>query len=96
MLRQRGHTLVVVHRSKTATTAIPPWSDVRGDVEVVCKPHDRFADVLDVESLDVMVVGIFHQVAEVLAGVSCPVVYYEQGHEWLFADDVRFQVGQGG
>lgn len=32
------------------------------------------------------------QVAELLASVPAPVVYWEQGHEWLFGDAVRFQV----
>lgn len=26
-------------------------------------------------------------------GVAAPVLYWEQGHEWLFGDPVRFQVG---
>ena len=26
-------------------------------------------------------------------GVTAPVLYWEQGHEWLFGDPVRFQVG---
>lgn len=29
-----------------------------------------------------------------LAGVPAPVLYFEQGHEWLFGDPVRFQVAQ--
>lgn len=32
------------------------------------------------------------QVAELLAGVPAPVVYWEQGHEWVFGDPIRFQV----
>lgn len=31
------------------------------------------------------------QVAELLVGVPAPVLYWEQGHEWLFGDPVRFQ-----
>ena len=33
------------------------------------------------------------QVAELLVGVAAPVLYWEQGHEWLFGDPVRFQAG---
>ena len=33
------------------------------------------------------------QVAELLVGVPAPILYWEQGHEWLFGDPVRFQVG---
>jgi hypothetical protein len=29
-----------------------------------------------------------------LAGVAAPVLYWEQGHEWLFGDPVRLQVAQ--
>jgi hypothetical protein len=29
-----------------------------------------------------------------LVGVAAPVLYWEQGHEWLFGDPVRFQVAQ--
>ena len=32
------------------------------------------------------------QVAELLVGAPAPVLYWEQGHEWLFGDPVRFQV----
>ena len=32
------------------------------------------------------------QVAELLVGVPAPIMYWEQGHEWLFGDPVRFQV----
>lgn len=34
------------------------------------------------------------QVAEMLAGVAAPVLYWEQGHEWLFGDPVRLQAAQ--
>jgi hypothetical protein len=32
------------------------------------------------------------QVAELLLGVAAPIIYWEQGHEWLFGDPVRHQV----
>jgi hypothetical protein len=34
------------------------------------------------------------QVAELLMGVPAPVIYWEQGHEWVFGDPIRFQVGR--
>ena len=36
--------------------------------------------------------GMALQVAELLVGVPAPIMYWEQGHEWLFGDPVRFQV----
>ncbi|KAJ9518580.1 hypothetical protein QJQ45_018622, partial [Haematococcus lacustris] len=35
------------------------------------------------QAADVVVVGSWHQVAEALASVTCPVMYLEQGHEQL-------------
>ena len=146
---------------------MPPWSPVTATVDVVCRLHQRINDVYDVSQIDVVVVGIFHQVthptcapaalpqacckysegaagahlignavdlyhnyqmrcekdmfrmliscattcrrhlssteasgmcflpcqvAELLVGVPAPIMYWEQGHEWLFGDPVRFQV----
>lgn len=91
LLRQRGHTTIAVHRSDTATSAMPPWTDVEPNVDLVCTLQQRLNDVYPVEQIDVVVVGIFHQVAELLMGVPAPVIYWEQGHEWVFGDPVRFQ-----
>ena len=41
---------------------MPPWATVEADVDVVCRLHQRIADVYPVETLDIIVVGIFHQV----------------------------------
>ena len=57
-----GHTTIAVHRSATAARAMPPWTDIKADVDVVCKLHQRLNDVYPVAEIDVVVVGIFHQV----------------------------------
>ena len=130
LLKARGHFTIAAHRSDSAETAMPPWSDVRPDVDLVCKLHQRLGDVYNVHDIDVVVVGIFHQVgpspcqcfpllkarpaalgslrpeepmpcahgvqvAELLAGLPAPVLYWEQGHEWIFGDPIRFQVRLG-
>lgn len=41
---------------------MPPWCDVSADIDVVCKLHQRLSDVYPVQEIDVVVVGIFHQV----------------------------------
>jgi len=89
LLVARGHHVIALHRSQTAITAMPPWSKVAASQDVVCKLNERMRDVPGIESLDVVVVGIFHQVAEAAATFSCPVMYWEQGHEWVFGDPVR-------
>ena len=62
MSRLTGHTVVAAHRSDTADRAMPPWSPVEASVDVVCRLHQRINDVYDVNQIDVVVVGIFHQV----------------------------------
>ena len=57
-----GHTVIAAHRSDTADRAMPPWSPVTATVDVVCRLHQRINDVYDVSQIDVVVVGIFHQV----------------------------------
>ena len=62
LLKARGHFTIAAHRSDSAERAMPPWSDVRPDVDLVCKLHQRLGDVYNVHDMDVVVVGIFHQV----------------------------------
>ena len=57
-----GHTVIAAHRSETADRAMPPWTRVEASVDVVCRLHQRINDVYDVTKIDVVVVGIFHQV----------------------------------
>ena len=52
-------------RSDVAQRAMPPWTAVEADVDVVCRLHQRVATVYPVETLDIVVVGIFHQVEAV-------------------------------
>ena len=51
-----------VNRSDTAARAMPPWTTIEADADVVCSLHQRLADVYPVNSIDVVLVGIFHQV----------------------------------
>lgn len=62
LLKCRGHTVIAVHRSDTANTAMPPWTNIKPSVDVVCRLHQRLGDVYPASKVDVVVVGIFHQV----------------------------------
>lgn len=62
LLMLRGHKVIAVHRSDTADTAMPPWTDIAASVDVVCRLHERLNDVYQAADIDVVVVGIFHQV----------------------------------
>eukprot|EP00884_Botryococcus_braunii_P014691 jgi/Botrbrau1/23222/Bobra.0041s0064.1 len=92
LLRSRGHKTIAIHRSDTADRAMPPWTDIEADEDVVCKLNQSIHEVYPVKNIDCVVVGIFHQVAELLLGVPAPILYWEQGHEWIFGDPVRHQI----
>jgi hypothetical protein len=68
LLRQRGHFAIAVHRSDVATRAMPPWTQEEADADVVCTLNQRLSDVYPVEDIDVVVVGIFHQVSRAAVG----------------------------
>jgi len=42
---------------------MPPWTTIEADADVVCNLHQRLSDVYPVNSIDVVLVGIFHQVS---------------------------------
>jgi len=67
LLTRRGHTVIAVHRSDTAHTAMPPWTDIKPSVDVVCRLHQRLGDVYPASKIDVVVVGIFHQVCTIVS-----------------------------
>lgn len=57
---------------------MPPWTNEEADVDIVCRLHQRLADVYPANDIDVCVVGIFHQVTSMM--------FYALG--WLAAHDV--------
>lgn len=40
---------------------MPPWTDVKADIDIVCNLSQRLNDVYPTQQIDVVVVGIFHQ-----------------------------------
>ena len=79
-----GHTTIAAHRSDTAQRAMPPWTDVKPDVDLVCKLHERLSDVYNVQDIDVVVVGIFHQ-------VSCPAHAFHHVRAFIWMPVVRIR-----
>lgn len=62
LLRARGHTTIAVHRSNSASRAMPPWTADEADVDIILKLHERLHHKIPAAEIDVVVVGIFHQV----------------------------------
>ncbi|HYF75042.1 MAG TPA: hypothetical protein VD757_00530, partial [Candidatus Nitrosocosmicus sp.] len=87
-LNNRGHKITAIYRGDGASSAIPSWSSVQLDREILIPTDGQYRDY--VSDCEVVVAGWFDQLPE-LCGLDVPVFYYEQGHEWLFGDinDVR-------
>jgi glycosyltransferase involved in cell wall biosynthesis len=81
-LRQRGHRVRAAYRGH-ARTAIPEWSDVQADGEIVHGVGDPLGPAL--RGADAVVVGWYQSLFE-CAGAPSPLVHFEQGHEILFGD----------
>ena len=45
---------------------MPPWAEVSPNLDLVCRLHQRLSDVCDVQEIDIIVVGIFHQVCQLI------------------------------
>jgi hypothetical protein len=54
-----------------STRAMPPWTAIEADVDVVCGLHQRINDVYPMHEVDVVVVGIFHQVRNATGARVC-------------------------
>ncbi|GAX73858.1 hypothetical protein CEUSTIGMA_g1308.t1 [Chlamydomonas eustigma] len=83
--------------TSTTITALPSWSGVTADEEVLLGVDQHLASAYpQVHTLDAVVCGMFQQVPELLLGLqntSVAIIYYEQGHEYLFGDVSRFITG---
>ncbi len=81
-LRARGHRVRAAYRG-FAKRAIPEWSDVETDGEIVNEATVGLGPRLT--GADAVVVGWYQSLFECV-GAPSPVIYFEQGHEVLFGD----------
>lgn len=82
-LRTKGHRVIALGKTNGANSVLPEWYSVEVDEEIVVSPNRSFLDYIG--SCDVVMAGWVSQLPE-LVGAPVPIVYWEQGHEWLFGD----------
>lgn len=78
LLRRRGHRVAALFRTGAAAPgarAMPAWTDAEADAEVTLGPSQPMSAAYDWAQVDVVVVGIFHQIAEVMGSTQAPVLY---------------------
>lgn len=84
-LQARGHRIVVFGKAEDGAAVMPAWSDFEPDVVVPLHPARPLLECVNSAPCDVVIAGWWEQLPE-LAELTVPVIYWEQGHEWLFGE----------
>jgi glycosyltransferase involved in cell wall biosynthesis len=82
-LKSRGHRIVAVRKAPPEGPVLPDWYDVKVDKEVLVPAKDDITPY--VQDSDVVMAGWMGQLPD-LVRARPPVVYWEQGNEWLFGE----------
>ena len=82
-LRVRGHKIHAIFRGKDNESVLPDWFDIEVDKEILVPLDKSYLDYIS--DCDVIVCGFFNQLIE-LNKSEKPIVYIEQGSEFLFGD----------
>ncbi|NMC32939.1 MAG: glycosyltransferase [Veillonellaceae bacterium] len=82
-LQKRGHKVSALLRDQPGSKVLPDWYDVKIARTILVPPNKSYNHYL--QDCDIAMAGWVEQLAE-LSHAQVPVVYWEQGHEWLFGD----------
>ncbi|MGN8648363.1 glycosyltransferase [Gracilibacillus sp. HCP3S3_G5_1] len=87
-LRKLGHKVYAYYKGQgqEGDGALPPWMRLQVDKEIIVPKEHSFASYLD--DCDIGVCGWLDQMEE-LSNVNIPVVYWEQGNEYLFGQSLN-------
>ncbi|MBH0228848.1 glycosyltransferase [Halobacillus yeomjeoni] len=84
-LRRRGHKIIAFYRSDKDKSALPSWMKVEVDEDIVVPENQSY--LAHLSKCDVGVVGWFYNMEE-FSNAGIPMVYWEQGHEFLFGENL--------
>lgn len=82
-LRAKGHKITAFRKGREGEPVVPEWYDIELDGQVLVPEKDRWTDHL--VGFDAIMAGWVGQLPE-LAGLRSPLIYWEQGNEWLFGE----------
>lgn len=82
-LQKLGHRIVAFYRGDPGEDVLPTWFDLQVDKEVLVPKNESYLSYLD--DCEIGIAGWLEQIPE-LASASIPIVYWEQGNEWIFGD----------
>lgn len=83
-LKTRGHKIIAYLKDYNDTQSVlPEWFDLAVDEETLVPLNESFLKYI--ANCDVIIAGWITQLIE-LKDSKTPVIYWEQGNEWLFGD----------
>ena len=83
-IKARGHEVDVYLKGDTdSSSALPEWNKIKVDKDIIIPRDVPFQNAIGI--CDVIIAGWLQQIPELLP-CGAPVLYWEQGHEWLFGD----------
>lgn len=82
-LRNKGHKIYAFYKGDYEDSALPEWMHLQVDKEIIVPSSDSFVSYI--KDCDVGVAGWIDQMPE-LSSAKIPIVYWEQGNEYLFGD----------
>lgn len=88
-LRERGHKIYAFYKGDNEDSALPSWINFQVDKEIMVPKGQSFLSYI--RECDVGVAGWIDQMEE-LARADIPIVYWEQGNEYLFGDQLDYNV----
>lgn len=83
MLQERHHKVRVLYRGNPGDPVLPTWANLRVDDAVIVPSKQSYLGYIS--DCDVVVAGWVEQLPE-LSQARTPVLYWEQGNEWLFGE----------
>lgn len=88
-MKESGHHIQAFYRGEEGEPVLPDWFDLKVDREVLVPKDESFLSYL--EDCDIGMAGWLEQLPE-LASADIPIVYWEQGNEWLFGENVSSEI----
>lgn len=82
-LKSRGHKIYGLFRGKEGESVLPEWFDIKIDKEILVPLNKSYLEYIN--QCDIVVCGFFNQIYE-FKDSKIPIVYWEQGSEFLFGD----------
>ena len=82
-LRKRGHKVYAFYRGENEDSVFPSWLRFQVDKEIIIQKGQSYLPYIN--DCDVGIIGWFYDLEE-LSKANIPIVYWEQGHEYLFGE----------